>query len=281
MQGLGTCCSRDWKVLCTLEASAQDLLPRGLHWLPAPTQPFTQMLPPSTAHAETGISEGRGWLPAEPRMPPGGMPGDRSHSSRRQSSLGSFSNHDLTAHDRDKLSGHRLEVFLFTLWSPTSLTQLPKRKGTHLAVSASEMVPSKCAQMPGHTDPPGEGHSEVLRHHAGGEKARCEGKDCWVHDPCEGNWFLSLSLCTPPSLQKDKTQQDTDREARTRREGESRALAEGEASQVCRATKPERRVLLGFPGAKREMIAVRRSTVNGINGVFNSERQSQREDVTI
>lgn len=281
MQGLGTCCSRDRKALHTLEASAQDLFPRGRHWLPAPTQPFTQMLPPSTAHAETGISKGRAWLPAEPWVPPSGTAGDRSHSSRRRSSLGSFSNHDLTAHDRDKLSGHRLEVFLFTLWSPTSLTQLPKRKGTHLAVSASETVPSKCAQTPGHTDPPGEGHAKVLRCHAGGEKARCEGKDCWVHNPCEGNWFLSLSLCTPPSFPKDKMQQDTDRETRTRHEGESGALAEGESSQVCRTTQPEQRVLQGCPGARRETIAVRRPTVSGIKGVFNVERQSQRGDVTI
>ena len=102
---------------------------------------------------------------------------------------------------------------------------------------------------------------KVLRHHAGSKKARCEGKGCWLHDPCEGNWLLSLSLCTPPSFQKDKMQQDTDREARTRREGESGAVAEGESSQVCRTTKPERQVLLGFPGAKRETIAVRRPSM--------------------
>lgn len=115
------------------------------------------MLPQSTVHAETGISEGRAWLPAEPRVPAGGMPGDRSCSSGRQLSLGSFSNHDLTKHTtRDKLSGHRLEVFLFTLLCPTSLTQLPNIKGTQL-FRHPEMVPGKCAQRPGHRDPPGEG----------------------------------------------------------------------------------------------------------------------------
>lgn len=50
--------------------------------------------------------------------------------------------------------------------------------------------------------------------------------------------------------------------------------AEGEPGQVCRTTKPEQQVLLGFPGAKRETIVIRRPTVNGIKGVFNMERRS-------